>query len=87
MADLVDVLSRSPSANLGRTIVDRTELKGRYDLELQWRSANLAATAAGQDSEPDLMTAVQEQLGLKLVAKRGRLDTIVIDNVEMPTPN
>jgi uncharacterized protein (TIGR03435 family) len=36
---------------------------------------------------PDLFTAVREQLGLKLEATRGPVEVLVIDSVEMATPD
>ena len=36
---------------------------------------------------PDLFTAVREQLGLKFEATKGRVEVLVIDNVETPTPD
>lgn len=38
-------------------------------------------------SAPSLFTAVQEQLGLKLVARKEPVDVIVIDRLEQPSPN
>ena len=35
---------------------------------------------------PQLVTALQEQLGLKLQAATSRMDVVVIDSVERPTP-
>jgi bla regulator protein BlaR1 len=67
----------------GRTVVDQTGLKGKYDFTLKWA----AEAAAGQEpsDEPALFTAIQEQLGLKLVPTKGPVEVIVIDHIEKPT--
>ena len=77
-----------------REIVDRTGLNGRYDLELD----ALAPAAVLMDRFPALATviepmgfpslprALEEQLGLKLVATEAPFDVIVIDSAEQPAP-
>ena len=75
------------SGQLGRPVRDETGLKGQYDFALYWLSDYLLATA-GPGSGPDLIAAVQEQLGLKLEEKNGPLESVVIDHVEkMPIEN
>jgi uncharacterized protein (TIGR03435 family) len=48
-------------------------------------SAESAAPAP--DAAPDIFTAIQEQLGLKLEPARGPLRTLVIDHIEKPSEN
>jgi bla regulator protein BlaR1 len=72
----------------GRIMVDQTGLKGIYDFTLTWSES--VASGAGQESEtdaPSLFTAVQEQLGLKLVPTKGPVEVIVIDHIEKPSAN
>jgi uncharacterized protein (TIGR03435 family) len=42
---------------------------------------------APPDAAPTVFTAVQEQLGMKLVAATVQRDTLVIDRLERPTGN
>jgi uncharacterized protein (TIGR03435 family) len=78
------------SSQLGRPIVDKTGLTGKYDIDLHWTpdpgpgSVDATSTDA---SGPSIFTAVQEQLGLKLVSTKGPIDTLVIDHAEQPSAN
>ncbi|HXD73486.1 MAG TPA: TIGR03435 family protein, partial [Vicinamibacterales bacterium] len=74
MAILVQLLTNVT----GRIVVDRTGLKGGYQIDLEY-SPDQAAS-----DKPSIFTAVQEQLGLKLEAARGSVDVVVIDHVERP---
>ena len=72
---------------------DRTGLTGRYDLKLDFAPL-IAATAPSAesaapapDAAPDIFTAIQEQLGLKLEPARGPVQTIVVDHIEKPSEN
>jgi uncharacterized protein (TIGR03435 family) len=77
-----------------RTVVDRTNLPGPWDLTLSYtpepsQIARGAVTPGVEPSSdpngPSIFTAMQEQLGLKLESTRGPADVIVIDRVERPT--
>jgi uncharacterized protein (TIGR03435 family) len=69
----------------GRLIVDKTGLDDeKFDFQLTWASDSQPATA---NSGPSLFTALEEQLGLKLVPLKGPVDVIVIDHMEKPSPN
>jgi uncharacterized protein (TIGR03435 family) len=77
---------------LGRGVVNRTGLKGPFNLELTFSTDGLNATtralpAAGSPEGPALFTALEEQLGLRLVPARARIEVFVIDAVERPTPD
>jgi uncharacterized protein (TIGR03435 family) len=91
---LANVLGSQPEIG-GRMVLDKTELAGKYDFMLKWTpdagmggAGDGGASPAGADaSGPGLFTALQEQLGLKLDATKGMVDTIVIDSVEMLSEN
>ena len=76
-----------------RLVIDRTGLKGDFDIQLQFELPGAgpapvtpdAATPA--DDAPTLFNAVQQQLGLKLRPERAPVDVLVIDSVEPPTPD
>jgi uncharacterized protein (TIGR03435 family) len=75
-----------------RPVVDKTGLTGRYDFDLEFTPDESQFGGAGlkgtpESTKPDLFTAMQQQLGLKLEATRGPIDTIVIDHVERPAEN
>jgi uncharacterized protein (TIGR03435 family) len=85
----------------GKIVQDRTGLTGLFDFELKFdpevllraasqfginvpAGANL--TPPGSDNPP-LLTALREQLGLKLDSDKGPIEVLVIDSAEMPTPD
>ena len=77
-------LARFVAGKLGLIAVDETGLKGFYDLNAEWKaetdpSPNFDTRDAMRFA---VFTAMQEQLGLKMMPKRIRVRTIVIDSVE-----
>jgi uncharacterized protein (TIGR03435 family) len=71
-----------------RTVIDQTGLTDRYNFDLHWTRVALEPDASEPPvAGPSLETAVQEQLGLKLVPTHGLLDVIVIDHIELPSEN
>ena len=85
-------------AVLDRPVVDQTGLTGRFDFHLQWTPDETQFAAlrgpgppptppAGTEIYPDLFTAIQQQLGLKLVSTKAPTDVMVIDHVEKPSGN
>jgi uncharacterized protein (TIGR03435 family) len=78
------------SRELGRDIIDKTEIKGRYDLTLKWTpdaGAVPDSAASSTDPGPSIFTAVQEQLWLKLEPAKASVQVLVIDHAEMPSEN
>lgn len=76
----------------GRTIVNKTGLDGRYDFTLKWTNQQTASapgadSAAAESEAPSIFTALEEQLGLKLVPAKGMVEVVVIDSIERPSEN
>jgi uncharacterized protein (TIGR03435 family) len=90
-------LVRMLSGQLGRAVVDKTGLTGKYDFMLKWtpdnggdeipRPGTNPPPPPPPDGGPSLFTAVQEQLGLKLESTKGPVEFLVVDHVELPSEN
>lgn len=80
---LVDLLNDNWLGRLGYPVENRTGLTGVYDIKMQWQPAEKGS----DDPNSPLFTAMEEQLGLKLKAGKGSVETIVVDHVEPPSPN
>ena len=88
------ILSRQPELG-GKIVLDKTGLQGNYSFTFQWTPENLSAiggqpgegAAASDPSGTSLFAALREQLGLKLVATKAPVDTIVIESIEKPSVN
>jgi uncharacterized protein (TIGR03435 family) len=72
-----------------RTVIDATGLMGRYDIHLSFAPEPTPGRAVDPalDGRPSLLTAVQEQLGLKLEPGKQPQDVLVIDRVSRPDEN
>ena len=93
----LELLITQLSARVGRPVVDKTGLKGDYAFNLHWtpdpsedehlRQADqpVAPEPPVESNGPSLMTALQEQLGLKLEPKTEAVQVLVIDHAELPS--
>jgi uncharacterized protein (TIGR03435 family) len=82
-----DMLATVLSSQLGRPVQNTTGFTGSFDFTLSWAPDTGVAPGDGQD-RPSLFTAIREQLGFRLVARRTPTDVVVIDHVERtPTEN
>ncbi len=87
MARLADLMSQ-PFLGIGRPVVDKTGLTSTYDFTLKWTPDQIPNGASpNDDSGPSIFTAIQEQLGLKLVPAKGPVEVLVIDQIEKPSPD
>ena len=78
LSDLV----RGIQAVVDRPVTDDTGLAGTFEWHLVF-----ASPVQGNPDVPSVFTAVQEQLGLKLEARTGPYELLVIESVERPTPD
>ena len=88
MSSLSDLLT----IETGKPIVDQTGLTALYDFDLYWVSQKPgmaapiappdAALPAAQDPGPNIIEAVQKQLGLKLELRTAPIPVLVVDHVE-----
>ncbi|HLG99737.1 MAG TPA: TIGR03435 family protein [Bryobacteraceae bacterium] len=98
LAMLANVLSNQ----LGRPVLDRTELEGHFDVKLEWTPdpgqspggfpggtppPGVQAPPPPDPNGPSIFTALQEQLGLRLESTKGPVEMIVVDTVEKPSEN
>ena len=82
---------------MGRPVVDKTGLTGKYDFVLEWtpdvgaepalKASGMASRAGPAPGGPTIFTALQEQLGLRLESQKGPVENIVIDRAEKPSEN
>jgi uncharacterized protein (TIGR03435 family) len=81
---------------MDRPVIDQTELKGKYDFTLNWTPddsqfggmpAKMPPPVDNTNPPPNLYTAIQEQIGLKLDATKAPADVMVVDHVEKPSEN
>ena len=95
-ATMADFASLMQTAVLDRPVVDQTGLSGHYDFQLNWTPDETQFIGMGMrvpppsdkpDAPPELGTALQDQLGLKLATTKAEVEVLAIDHVEKPSAN
>jgi uncharacterized protein (TIGR03435 family) len=95
-ASMSDFAAMMQETVMDRPVIDQTGLAGRYDFTLNWTpddsqfggmAAKLPPPADNTNPPPNLYTAIQEQIGLKLDATKAPTDVMVIDHVQKPSEN
>jgi uncharacterized protein (TIGR03435 family) len=83
---------------LGRPVIDRTAFGGKFDLDVEVSLDGLdgildvlgirsPSAPASDNMMPSILTALPEQLGLKLTAGKGPVEVLVIEHVQRPSGN
>jgi uncharacterized protein (TIGR03435 family) len=90
-------LARNLTGMVGRPVIDKTGLTGRYDFKLEWPPDMLPSgkdalgekmeASAPEFSGPSLFSAIQGQLGLRLEPQKGSVESFVIVSAEKPAAN
>ena len=84
----MDFAGLMQSAVLDRPVLDQTGIAGRWDFTLKWTpddsqfsgmGARIPPPADAANAPPNLYTAIQEQIGLKLDATKAPADVMAID--------
>ncbi len=84
MQEFIAQLTRS----IGRPVVDETALAGTYNFDLRWAQETPPAADSISDPAPSLVTAIQQQLGLKLEARKLSTSVLVVDGASrVPSGN
>jgi uncharacterized protein (TIGR03435 family) len=77
-------LAETLSGQVDRPVIDMTGLTAIYDLTLEWAPDQTAASENG----PDIYTALQQQLGLRLEPRKAPMEVLVVERAERsPTEN
>ena len=81
----MDTIATALSRHFERDVLNRTQLEGKYDFELDWTPD----TGPCPDAEPrpSIFTAIQEQLGLRLEPSKGPVGILIIDHIAHPSEN
>lgn len=73
---------------LDQPVVDQTQLKGIFDIDIEWSVNDTPDTTPQPDDPPSLFTVLQEKLGLRLESRKAPVDVYVIDRIDrVPTGN
>ncbi|SEC54677.1 TIGR03435 family protein [Terriglobus roseus] len=83
MQDFVTYMSEPLAAPL----VDKTNLSGKYDFDIDFRPYVDEASDIHADPKAVMRAAFEGELGLRLVRERSTVATLVIDHVDTPMPN
>lgn len=82
MAQLAEQLSIRPE--VGRPVIDKTGLAGRYDYTLKY---SVGLSSSDDPEIPPTFAALPDQLGLKLEPSKANIEVLVVESAEHPSAN
>ncbi len=87
----LSMLARNLASTVNRQVEDDTGMVGNYDINMEYapynENDNDLLASKPDTGVPSLFTALQDQLGLKLEARKGPVEVFVIDRAEKPSAN
>ncbi len=92
----IGMLADLLSSVLGRPVTNETGLAGQYNFHLEWtpdptiqtrKPGSSLETAENPAGGPSILTAIREQLGLRLESKKGSAPVYVVDKITRPDGN
>ncbi len=84
---LISQLMVALGSQLDYPLIDKTGLKGAYDVHFTWNPDDTVTDGADNSAGASIFTSLQEQLGLRLDSTKGPVKVLVIDNIEKPSEN
>lgn len=91
MVASLDAFSKVLGVTVGRPVIDKTGITGIFDLRLEFAideaTPGIHPALSDEPPGPSIFTALQQQLGLKLVSAKGPGEFLIIDHVEKPSEN
>jgi uncharacterized protein (TIGR03435 family) len=84
---LISQLMVALGSQLDYPVIDKTGLKGAYDIHFTWNPDEATNDGADNSAGASIFTSMQEQLGLRLQSTKGPVKVLVIDHIEMPSEN
>jgi uncharacterized protein (TIGR03435 family) len=82
MANLAQMLSDKNETG-HRVVVDQTGLMGKYDFKMDW-AQDSGSGVPGDATQPGLLTALREQLGVRLDKQQAEVPVVVVESAVLP---
>ncbi len=81
-------LAGSLKSIVGRPVIDKTGIEGRYDVLLDFDTYSaMGRTPPADYDKPSLEKALEEQLGLRMVPAKAAFPVYVVESISRPTEN